>query len=139
MLVLENIIKRIVELKKDVVFVGGVSLVHHKIKETTKDIDMVVLNLDGLEEFGPFEIYPIPSEISTTRSLCKTYVDGILLDIIIDTELPEYVESYGVKYSTIDDMVKFYEDRIPRVKGYVQLKLQDTYNLIKEKINKTNL
>jgi hypothetical protein len=135
MVVKKNIIKRISELKKDVVFVGGLSLIHHNMKDTTKDIDMVVLNLDGLEEFGPFEIHNLPSEISTTRSIAKTYVNGILLDIIIDNKLPEYVESNGIKFATITDMIKFYEERLPKVSGNTKMKLQSTYDLIKEKIN----
>lgn len=134
---MENIVKRIAELKKDTVFVGGLSLVHHGIKETTKDIDVVVLDLDGLEEFGPFDLFNLPVEISTTRRRAKAYFNNVLLDIIIDVKLPEYVEHNGIKYQTIESMMRFYEDHLPRLNQYIRIKPQATYDLIKEKINKT--
>ena len=138
MLKIKKLVKRIAELKKDVVFVGGLSLVHHNIKETTKDIDMVILNLDGLDEFGPFEVYNLPPEISTTRRRAKVYVDNILIDVIIDEKLPDYVEHEGVKYQTLDSMMKFYEDHLPRLKVEYRNKPQASYDLIKEKLNKRN-
>ena len=137
---MKNLIKKIAELKKDVVFVGGVSLVHHKIKEETADIDIAVLNLDGLESLGPFSQFRLPPEISTTRHRAKTLVDKkIWLDIIIDEDLPEYVEHEGIKYCTIEASIKFLEDYIPRLNDRVRVKPQATLNLIKEKMNKTIL
>jgi len=137
---MENLIKKIAELKKDVVFVGGVALVHHKIKEETADIDMVVLDLDGLECFGPFVQFRLPPEISTTRHRAKTIVDKkSSLDIVINDYLPEHVEVDGVKYETIESMIRFYEDYLPRLNEVVRVKPQKTFNLIKEKMNKNIL
>ena len=137
---MKNLIKKIAELKKDVVFVGGVALVHHKIKEETADIDMVVLNLDGLECFGSLVQFRLPPEISTTRRRARVLVDKkIFLDIVINDYLPEHVEVDGVKYETIESMIRFYEDYLPRLNDRVRVKPQATLNLIKEKMNKTIL
>lgn len=137
---MENLIRKIAELKKDVVFVGGVSLVHHKIKEETADIDMVVLSLDGLECFEPFSQFKLNPKISTTKHRARTLVNKkFWLDIIIDVELPEYVEHEGIKYCTIDASVKHLEDYISRIDEYVGIKYQKTLDLIKEKMNKTIL
>jgi hypothetical protein len=137
---MKNLIKKIAELKEDVVFVGGVSAVYHKIKEETADIDIVVLNLDGLESFGPFNQFRLPPEISITRHRARTLVDKkIWLDIIIDEKLPEHVEVDGVKYETIESMIRFYEDYLPRINEHVGAKYQKILNLMKEKTNKTTL
>jgi hypothetical protein len=137
---MKNLIKKIAELKEDVVFVGGVSAVYHKIKEETVDIDIVVLNLDGLESFGPFVVFLPPPSISTTIRRTRVLVDKkIWLDIIIDEDLPEYVEHEGIKYCTIEASIKFLEDYIPRLNDRVRVKPQATYKLIKEKMNKNIL
>jgi hypothetical protein len=137
---MENLVKKIAELKKDVVFVGGVALVHHKIKEEATDIDIVVLNLDGLECFGPFVVFLPPPSISTTIRRTRVLVDKkISLDIIIDEKLPEHVEVDGVKYVTIEETIRFYDDYLPRLKYGAKTKPQATYKLIKEKMNKNIL
>jgi len=114
---MKNLIKRISKLKKDVVFVGGVSFVHHGIKDDAKDIDIVVNNLDGLETLGDIKEFQTKAPMSKSGNRAYTYVDDIQIDIFIEEELPEYDEVDGVKYESIKSLVNHYEELINKTNG----------------------
>jgi hypothetical protein len=134
--VVKNLIKRISKLKKDVVFVGGVSFVYHKIKENTKDIDIVVNNLDGLYELGEIKEFKTKSPMSKSGNRAYTYVDDIQIDIFIEDELPEYVEHNGMKYKTIDSLIKFYKQLIIKTDGFEKNRNELKLELLINKMNK---
>jgi hypothetical protein len=132
-----DLIKRISELKDDVVFVGGVTMVHHGIKETAKDIDIRVLNLDGLEELGCVETWVTNSEMSKSKQRASIQSLDYLIDIFIEDELPEYVEHNGIKYGTINHLVEFYEELIPKTDGFPKRDIQSKLDMVINYIEKT--
>lgn len=133
---MKNLIKRISKLKKDVVFVGGVSFVHHGIKETAKDIDIVVNNLEGLYELGEIKEFQTKSPMSKSGNRAYTYVDDIQVDIFIEDELPEYVEVDGIKYKSIESMIKFYEHLINESDGFEKNRNELKLDLVINNMNK---
>ena len=134
--VVKNLIKRISKLKKDVVFVGGVSFVHHGIKETSKDIDIVVNNLEGLYGLGEIKEFQTKSPMSKSGNRAYTYVGDIQVDIFIEDELPEYVEYNGVKYETIESLINFYKQLIIKTDGFEKNRNELKLELVINKMNK---
>ena len=135
---MKNLIKRISKLKDDVVFVGGVSMVHHKIKETAKDIDIIVNNLEGLEILGDITEFQTKSPMSKSGKRAYTYVDGIQIDIFIEDNLPEYEEYDGVKYATMEDFIKYYQQLIMKVDGFEKNRNEFKLDLVINNMNKMN-
>ena len=133
---MKNLIKRISKLKKDVVFVGGVSFVHHGIKETAKDIDIVVNNLDGLETLGDIKEFQTKAPMSKSGNRAYIYVDDIQIDIFIEDELPEYDEVDGIKYKTITSLVEFYEQLIMKTNGLEKQRNEFKLELVMNKMDK---
>lgn len=127
---MEDLIKRISELKDDVVFVGGVTMVHHGIKETAKDIDIVVLDLKGLEQLGYIRHWFGKSEMTKSKKRASIESLPYFIDIFVEDELPEYVEHDGVKYRTIDSLVEFYEDLISRTEGIERTRIESKLEMI---------
>ena len=134
--VVKNLIKRISKLKRDIVFVGGVSFVHHGIKEVAKDIDIVVNNLDGLYELGEIKEFQTKSPMSKSGYRAYTYVNDIQIDIFIEDKLPEYNEVDGVKYESIESMIKFYEKLINESDGFEKNRNELKLKLVINKMNK---
>ena len=134
---MQDLIKRISELKDDVVFVGGVTMVHHGIKETAKDIDIRVTNLDGLEELGYIRRWIGKSEMTKSKQRASIESLDYLIDIFIEDELPEYVEHEGIKYGTINHLVEFYEELIPKTQGFPQREFQTKLGMVINYIEKT--
>jgi len=133
---MENLIKRISKLKKDVVFVGGVSFVHHGIKETAKDIDIVVNDLDGLYGLGEIKEFQTKSPMSKSGNRAYMYVDDIQIDIFIEDELPEYDKVDNVKYESIESLIKFYEHLINESDGFEKSRNELKLDLVINNMNK---
>lgn len=133
---MKNLIKQISKLKDDVVFVGGVSFVYHGIKEVAKDIDIVVNNLDGLETLGEIKKFQTNSVMSKSGNRAYTYVDDIQVDIFIEGVLPEYDEVDGVKYETIESLIKYYEGLVVKTNGFEKTRNEFKLGLVKNKMNK---
>lgn len=133
--VVENLIKVISKLKNDVVFVGGVAFVHHGIKETAKDIDIVVNNLDGLYELGEIKEFQTKSPMSKSGNRAYTYVDDIQIDIFIEDKLPEYDKVDDVKYESIESLIKFYKTLVDRNNGLERDRNEIKLNLVMNKKN----
>ena len=135
---MEELITQLSNLKEDIVFVGGVSLVQQGIKESANDIDIVVLNLDGLETLGEIETYTSTSEMSKSKNRGWMTVNGILIDIFIEDELPtNYIEVNGVKYETVESIIAFYQDLLLRIDGRFKEIIQSELSDIINSVNKT--
>lgn len=132
--VVKNLIKRISEIKRDVVFVGGCAEVFHQIKDKATDIDIVVLNLDGLDVLGPIREFRAQTEICDSKRRGAIYVGDILIDIFIEDKLPEYIEFDGIKYQTINGFYDYYERVIPKFKdGFHKRRLEKKLQRLNEK------
>ena len=118
---MKNLIKRISELKKDVVFVGGVSFVHHGIKETAKDIDIVVNNLDGLYELGEIKEFQTKSPMSKSGNRAYTYVDDIHVKKLVRQESYK-LQDMRMEYENILSKTTKYLKYIKYKTKYLKLK-----------------
>lgn len=101
---MKELIDKISKCKDDVVFVG--SLVK---TDDVNDIDIVVTSLDGLDTIGECECHESRSVFAKGAKRCKIK-DNDVIDIWLKDELPEYEIRDGVKYQTIEDQKKYYQD-----------------------------
>jgi len=104
-----KLLAQIQQANKDVVFVGGVAEMMQGKKDSVKDIDICVLNLDGLEVFGEIKEWETKSPTSISGKRAGIENGGFIIDIFIEDELPEYVEILGLKFVTIEAMKKCYK------------------------------
>ena len=97
------------ECKNNVVFVGGVSEFLQGYRESTKDIDICVVDLNGLEKLGTIKTFNTnsPTSISGLRGGIED--NEYLIDIFIESELPKYIEINGAKCETIESLINTYK------------------------------
>lgn len=133
--VVKKLIKQISNLKKDVVFVGGVALVHYGIKDTAKDIDIVVNDLNGLEVLGDIQQFQTNSVMSKSGNRAFINIDGIIIDVFINDDLPEYIDNDGVKYGTTQHLIEFLEDLINKTDGFEKNRNEMKLEMIINKLN----
>jgi len=105
MYIMRELIEKISKCKDDVVFVG--SLVGNT--EDPTDIDIVITSTDGLETIGECKCHESKSVFAKGAKRCKI-VGNDLIDIWLKDELPEYEIIDGIKYQTIEDQKKYYQD-----------------------------
>lgn len=92
------------ELKKDLVFVGGFAMFMHGLKKDYTDLDIVVTNLDGLGK-----VFSYTTDSAFSKSGKRAFIPGeIHIDIFIEKQLPEYVVIDGLKIQTINSMKEYY-------------------------------
>ena len=103
-----KLINKIKEVKEDVIFVGGVSELLQGCRESTKDIDICVTNLDGLEKLGNINKFKTNSPTSKSGLRAGIEDNEYLIDIFIESDLPDYVIINGIKCETIESMIKEY-------------------------------
>jgi hypothetical protein len=121
---MNELIKKIHNLKPDTVFVGGVSEMVQGKRNTTRDIDICVTNLDGLESLGNIKKWVTDSKTSISGKRAGIEGKKYIIDIFVEDKLPDYIEIEGIKYQTIPSLIKEYErvikemestDRIPSI------------------------
>lgn len=102
-----ELIKKISEVKEDVIFVGSVSLWNSNLITDPHDIDIVVNNLDGLEVFGKIDIWESKSPMSISGKRACIKREDYTIDIFINDFLPEFIIKDGIKFQTLDNLKSF--------------------------------
>lgn len=113
---MKQLLKQLSDSKPDIVFVGGVSEFLQGARTETKDIDICVNNLSGLDFFGEIESWrsSTPFTISGNRAgITRTDFD---IDIFIEEELPEYIIIDQMKCETLDCLLERYKEIVPKLK-----------------------
>ena len=126
-----ELIKKISEAKEDVVFVGSVSLWNLNLITDPHDIDIVVNNLNGLEEFGEIDIWETKSPMSISGKRACIKREDYTIDIFIEETLPDYNISDNIKFQTLDDLKAHIELVINSSEGVLK-------NVVIEKKKKYN-
>lgn len=114
---MNELIKKIHSLKPDTVFVGGVSEMVQGKRNTTRDIDICVTNLDGLESLGHIKKWVTDSKTSISGNRAGIEDQKYIIDIFVEDKLPDYIEIYGIKYQTIDSLINEYKRVITEMKN----------------------
>ena len=96
-----ELINKIQAVNKKIVFVGGLSEVANGLKTKTKDIDIVVNNIKGLEVFGIIELFETKSPISKTGKRAFIKRNDYDIDIFIEKDEIDYFIKDGIKYQTL--------------------------------------
>lgn len=130
-----ELLKKINKAKNgNVVFSGSIAERMQGINVEFNDVDFVVSDLDGLEIFGIVEKFTTKSIFSESgnRAFVKR-LKSYDLDIFIEPEFPEYKEIDGIKFETLDSMIKWAERKIkqtdnPVLKEILVLKIKRIRN-----------
>lgn len=123
---LEEIILQLSK-KDNLVIVGSAAMKLQGIDVDPKDIDIVVTDLEGLDNY--FE-YITDSKFSFSGK--RAYIFGeINIDIFIENELPEYEIINNIKVETICFMKKYYRTVFPKVNIIWQEKIKSKLELLK--------
>ena len=113
--------------KEDLVFVGGVAMKIHGLKENYNDIDVVVLNLEGLKNYVEYDTV---SKFSQTGK--RAFIDSQpKIDIFIEKELPEFELINGLKVQTVKSMTEYYEKIYPLVTEHWQKQIDEKLKLLR--------
>lgn len=114
---MDELIKKISRMDNGVVFVGGVSEVKHGIRKKTKDVDIVVQSLSGLEAFGVLKYWITDSAVS--KSGKRAFIERLdfNIDIFVEDDLPEWELIDGVKCQTIKSMISHYLEAEKKASG----------------------
>lgn len=118
-----ELIKKISEAKKDVVFVGSLSLWNLKLITDPHDIDIVVNDLDGLEVFGEIDTWESTSAMSISGKRACIKREDYTIDIFIESVLPEFTITDGIKFQTLDDLKHHMDIVISSAEGYLKNKM----------------
>jgi hypothetical protein len=123
-------LNKIISIKSDLVFVGGVSEMLQGYKENTKDVDMVVTTINGLGYFGNIKCWNTTSPFSISGKRGYIETDTFNIDIFIEEVLPPYIIIQGLPVQDIHDEIKYYERiineiQIPLVKELMISKLNN--------------
>lgn len=107
-------------VNNDVVFVGGIAEMIQGKRESATDIDICVLNIDGLDVFGNITEWKTDSPVSISGNRAGIKNTTIILDIFIEEQLPEYVEIDGLRFETIESLIERYERVISQITDPLQ-------------------
>jgi hypothetical protein len=118
---IEKLVKEIASSKKDVVFIGSVSLWHLNLVTNPHDIDIVVNSLDGLEVFGNIESWESNSPMSISKKRACIKREDYTIDIFIEETLPEYNVENNIKFQTLDNL-----------KAHIELVIESSEGKLKE-------
>ncbi len=110
---MEMLLREISRCKDDVVIVGSwVARIHNKLRRKPHDIDIVVTSLDGLEKFGEIICSESTSIFAKNSKRCVIKDNEVQIDIWVKDTLPEYDIIKGIKYQTINDQKRHYNELI---------------------------
>ncbi len=110
-----QLLAQIQQANKDVVFVGGIAEMMQGKRDIATDIDICVLNLDGLDVFGELQEWNTESPVSISGKRAGLVNKNMILDIFIEEELPEYVEISGLRFETLESLINRYEKVISKL------------------------
>lgn len=114
-------------LKQNLVFVGSVAMMLQGIEVTPNDIDIVVTDLEGLENYTE---YTTDSKFSTSGQ--RAFILGDFdIDIFIEEKLPQFMEIDGKKVQTAYHMEKYYNRIRPEVDARWKLIIDEKLDLLK--------
>jgi len=110
---MEMLLREISRCKDDVVITGSwVARIHNKLRRRPHDIDIVVTSLDGLEKFGEIICFDSTSIFAKDAKRCVIKDNEVQIDIWVKDTLPEYDIIKGIKYQTINDQKRHYNELI---------------------------
>lgn len=113
--------------KEDLVFVGGIAMFLHGLKEHYNDIDVVVTNLNGLANYIE---YDTDSKFSGTGM--RAFINSTpKVDIFIEYAIPEFEIIKGMKVQTIESMLEYYERIYPLVKEQWKSDIEQKLKMLK--------
>lgn len=118
-----DLIEDIAKVKQDVVFVGSLSLWNLKLITDPHDIDIVVNDLDGLEVFGKIDTWESTSAMSISGKRACIKREDYTIDIFIESVLPEFTISNGIKFQTLDNLKNHIDIVINSAEGYLKDKM----------------
>lgn len=125
----DHVDKKLKELsiKDNLVFVGSVSLMIQGTNVQPNDIDIVVTDLTGLDNYMQ---YTTDSKYSVSGK--RAYIFGdINVDIFIENELPEYTIIDGLKCATLSHTKRFNNDLLSKVDDYWKNVINEKLKLLK--------
>lgn len=107
--------KALCNAKQDCVVIGSTAMVLHGIYTgKPNDLDIVVLNLDELK--GDLYPYYTNSRHSISGKRACILENGITkIDIFVEDFLPEYEIIDGIRVITIQNMLFYYKNLLPKV------------------------
>ena len=108
-------------VKKDLVYVGSFALYQMGLVQSYRDIDIVVVDLIGLEGCIAYDSDSGFSSIGK-RAFIKS---DPVIDIFIENELPDFIEINGLKCQTLASMLKHYTEILPNVKTFWHKKIDN--------------
>jgi hypothetical protein len=91
-----ELVKKISEIKQDVVFIGSFAELLNNYNVSVNDIDIVVLDLEGLDFLGEIEKFQTFSAFSTSKKRGYIKRSDFNIDIFIEEELPEYFNKENI-------------------------------------------
>jgi hypothetical protein len=131
-----DLLAKIQEANNDVVFVGGMAEMMQGKRKFTSDIDICVLNTDGLDIFGEIKEWETTSPVSISGKRAGIENDEVILDIFIENELPETVEISGLRFETLESLKTRYERVIseidPKQSAFKAILIENLRNLTEE-------
>jgi len=120
-----KLLAQIQEANKDTVFVGGISEMMQGKRESATDIDICVLNTNGLDVFGELKEWITESPVSISGKRAGIENPNLILDIFIEDELPEYVEILGLRFATLEALETRYVKVISELNDPTQQKFKE--------------
>jgi len=107
--------QEITSIKSDFVVVGSTALVVHGLYlSKPNDLDIVVNNLKGIP--GDIHTYFTYSRFSPSGNRAYILENGIAkIDIFVENILPEYEIIDDIRVSTVDSMLLYYQNLLPKV------------------------
>lgn len=113
--------------KDNLVFVGSVAMMLQGINVKPKDIDIVVTDLEGLENYTE---YTTDSKFSFSGKRAFIHAE-MSIDIFIEDELPEYILINGLKCETLLFMKKYINYVLINTNEYWKNVLNEKLKLLK--------
>lgn len=117
---------------ENLVFVGGTSEYIQGVKDKLNDIDIVVLNIEDLENFGYIHKFELDLFYGLSGNRGVILKKDLLIDIFIEKKLPYYTIINGKKCQTIDSMIELREKTLK----FSSLKIKNIKDKIKFNLNR---
>lgn len=113
--------------KPNLVFVGSVAMMLQGIDVVPTDIDIVVTDLEGLENYTE---YTTDSKYSTSGQRAFIHRDEYSIDIFIEEKLPQYIIINGLKVVTLYYQEKYFNRILPLLEPRRQFIIQEKLDLL---------
>lgn len=113
---MKQLLEQLNDSKPDIVFVGGVSEFLQGARTETKDIDICVNNLSGLDFFGEIESWRSSTPFTISGNRAGISRTDFIIDIFIEDNLPEYININQMKCETLNSLLHRYKKIVPHLK-----------------------